>query len=355
MWPSLQIVFGLVLLVGGGELLVRGAARLAAAFKISPLVIGLTVVAFGTSAPELGVSLQAALSGKPDVAVGNVVGINIINVLLVLGASALVTPLVVSSQLVRWDVPLMIAASVAAWVMAVDGDVSRLEGAALFAALLIYIGFSIWKSRSESKKVIEEFAAEYGDPEKSRTSVDLLLILAGLTLLTLGSRLLVDGAVAIAVWMGVGELVIGLTIVATGTSLPEVVTSVVASYRGERDIAVGNVVGSNLFNILCVLGLTSLVSSTGVSVSPEAIAFDIPVMVAVAGICLPVFWIDGLIRRYEGALFLTYYVLYTTFLVLAANQSEWGGALGNVIKFVVVPATVLTLGLSWLQKPKPIS
>lgn len=340
------------MLVGGGEFLVRGAARLAAAFRISPLVIGLTVVAFGTSAPELGVSLQAALTGKPDVAMGNVIGSNIINVLLVLGASAVVTPLIVSSQLIRLDVPLMIAASVAVWIMGADGSVSRIEGAILFTALVIYIAFSIWKSRSESEKVMKEFAGEFGDPAKSNLLMDLVLILIGLGLLTIGSRWLVIGAVTIAERLGVGQLVIGLTIVATGTSLPEVVTSVVASYRGERDIAVGNVVGSNLFNLMCVLGLTSVVSSTGVAVSDEAIAFDIPVMVAVAVICLPIFWLDGVIQRYEGGLFLAYYVAYTTFLVLASTRPEWGDTFGTAMKYAVVPATLLTLALSFVRARK---
>lgn len=349
MWPAFQIFIGLVLLVGGGEFLVRGAARLAASFKISPLVIGLTVVAFGTSAPELGVSLQAALNGEPNVAVGNIIGSNIINVLLVLGASAIVTPLVVSSQLIRLDVPLMVAASLAVWIMGADGQVSRVEGGLLFATLLVYIAFSFWKSRTENKQVLDEFAAEYGDPEDGNVWKDLFLVAVGLGLLTIGSRVLVQGAVTVAKdVLGVDPLIVGLTIVAAGTSLPEVVTSVVASYRGERDIAVGNVVGSNLFNLLCVLGLTSIVSTTGVSVSDEAIAFDLPVMVAVAVICLPVFWLDKVITRYEGALFLVYYGLYTAFLVLIATRPGWGDTLGDAMKFVVVPATIITLGISLL-------
>ncbi|MDF1842611.1 MAG: calcium/sodium antiporter [Rubripirellula sp.] len=352
MWLALQIIFGFVLLVGGGESLVRGAARIAAAFKISPLVIGLTVVAFGTSAPELGVSLQAAFAGKPDVAIGNVVGSNITNVLLVLGTSALVAPLIVSSQLIRLDVPLMIAASLCVWGMGADGNISRVEGAVLFGILVIYIAFSIWKSRSENKAVVEGFAAEYGDPGQTSLLTDIALIVTGLALLTLGAGWLVDGAVTIAASLGVSELVISLTVIAVGTSLPEVVTSVVASYRGERDIAVGNVVGSNLFNLLCVLGLTSAVSSTGVSVTDEAIAFDMPVMVAVAVICLPIFWLEGVIRRHEGAMFLSYYLAYTTFLVLSATLPAWGDSFGNAMEFVVVPATLLTLGLSFYHARK---
>lgn len=356
LWIAGQIACGLLLLLGGGEFLVRGAVSLAAALKISPLVIGLTVVAFGTSAPELGVSLQAALSGNADVAVGNVVGSNIMNVLLILGASALVTPLVVSSQLIRLDVPLMIGACVAMWIMAASGTIERWEGALLFAALVVYILFSIRKSRSEHQDVVDEFALEYSE---SALGVGSLIkqigwIVLGLVLLGFGSNWLVGGAVTVATRLGVSELVIGLTVVAVGTSMPEAVTSVVASFRGQRDIAVGNVVGSNLFNVLCVLGLTSVVSPTGVPVADEAIAFDIPVMVAVAVLCFPIFLTGSVIRRWEGALFLTYLFAYTTFLVLAATRSPQGETFGQIVGFVVVPLTVFAIALSFYQsKRKP--
>ncbi len=351
MWVAGQMMIGFVLLAFGGELLVRGAATLASALRISPLVIGLTVVAFGTSAPELGVSLQSALSGNADVAVGNVVGSNIINVLLILGASALVTPLVVSSQLIRLDVPLMIAASLAMWAMAADGVIQRWEGGLLFASLVIYIVFCIRKSRSENQAVVDEFSEEYAHSVSGFRGLasQVGLIVVGLVLLGLGSRALVDGAITVATHLGVSELVIGLTIVAAGTSLPEAVTSVVASFRGQRDIAVGNVVGSNLFNILCVLGLTSTVSPSGVEVSDAAIGFDIPVMVAVAVICFPIFLTGGVIRRWEGALFLIYYVAYTTFLVLAATRSSLHTTLGQVMMWGVFPLTAIALAGSLLQ------
>ncbi len=347
MLVALQILLGLLLLVVGGELLVRGAAALASAFRISPLVIGLTVVAFGTSAPELGVSLQAALTGNADVAVGNVVGSNIVNILLVLGASAIITPLIVSSQLIRLDVPLMIAAAVAMWLMSLNGVISRVEGGVLFACLLVYIAGSIRASRRESAAVAEEFS-EYS---RSVTGIagtlsQVALFIGGLALLTLGSRWLVEGAITVATSLGVSQLVIGLTIVALGTSLPEVVTSVVASIRGQRDIAVGNVVGSNLFNVLCVLGLTSLVSPSGVPVSAQAVDFDIPVMVAVCVICLPIFISGSVIRRYEGALFLNYLVLYTLFLIVAATHPEDRAWFGRALIYAVVPLTGLTIGIS---------
>lgn len=344
-WVAGQILVGVVMLVCGGELLVRGAAALASACKISPLVIGLTVVAFGTSAPELGVSLQAAWSGNADVAVGNVIGSNITNVLLILGASALVTPLLVSSQLIRLDVPLMIAASVAMWAVSADGTVARWEGILLFIALVIYIVFCIRKSRSEHQQVVDEFAGEYtqGTSGMAFTVVQISLVLGGLVTLAIGSKALVSGAVSVASWLGISQLVIGLTVVAIGTSLPEAVTSVVASFRGQRDIAVGNVVGSNLFNILCVLGLTSAVSPNGVSVTQEAVSFDIPVMVAVAIICLPIFVSGRVIRRYEGALFLAYFVAYTIFLLIAASDPSLKNGFGPVMWFAVIPLTVFAL------------
>ena len=343
-----QLIVGLFLLVGGGELLVHGASAMAATFRVSPLVIGLTVVAFGTSAPELGVSLQAALTDNAEVAVGNVIGSNIINILLILGTSALVTPLLVSSQLIRIDVPLMIAASLAMWAVAADGTIARWEGMLLFAALLIYIVFCIRKSRSEEQEVVDEFAQEYSKSVRGWTAAlkQITLIIAGLILLGLGSHWLVDGAVTVATRLGVDELLIGLTIVSIGTSLPEIVTSVVASYRGERDIAVGNVVGSNLFNILCVLGLTGLVSPTGINVTDEAIVFDIPIMVAVAVLCFPIFLSGNVIRRHEAALFLIYYGIYTGFLIAAANNPDLKERFGSVVLYGVLPLTAFALFIS---------
>lgn len=327
----LLIVAGLVLLVWGGEWLVRGASALAARFHIPPLIIGLTVVAFGTSAPELGVSIQAAFSGAADVAVGNVVGSNIFNVLFILGISAMISPLVVSSQLIRFDVPLMIAVSVLSWALARDGLVSRVDGAILFLVLVGYILICIRFASRDSKAVREEFAAQYSSDDDATAASpgvysggpvwkSLLLIVVGLALLGLGSKWLVDGAVNIATWWGVSQLVIGLTIVAAGTSLPEVVTSIVATIRGQRDIAVGNVVGSNLFNLSCVLGLSGIVAPGGVPVSPTAVSFDIPVMILVAALCLPIFFTGRTIARWEGAVFFSGYIAYTTYMILSATN-----------------------------------
>jgi len=347
-WASTQIIVGLFLLVAGGEFLVRGASKLAVAMRISPLVIGLTVVAFGTSSPELAVSLQSAFAGNADIAMGNVVGSNIINVLLILGVSALIVPLIVHSQLVQRDVPVMIAASVLLLLLGLDGRIGRIDGAFLSTALLVYIFWCIRESRRESAAVQEEWG-HLQPGGKSSVVTEIGLILAGLVLLGIGSHGLVSGAVTVATYAGVSQLVIGLTIVAAGTSLPEVVTSIMAAWRGERDIAVGNVVGSNLFNILCVVGFSSVVAPNGITVADDALRFDIPVMIAVAIVCLPIFFNQHLITRWVGGLFLIYYVAYTTYVVLTAMKSHYQGTLGSVMTTYVIPLTTLTLIISTVR------
>ena len=341
-------VLGLVLLIGGAEILVRGASRLAVVAGISPLVVGLTVVAFGTSSPELMVGVQTAISGQSGLMVGNVVGSNIFNVLLILGVSALITPLVVAQQLIRWDVPLMIGLSLLVLIFVQDSSISRGECLILVAGLFAYVLFTIFQSRRESKAVQVEYAEAFGAPKSAQRTwpVDLLLVAGGLGGLALGSRWLVDGAVAFAETLGVSELVIGLTIVAAGTSLPEVATSVIASIRGERDIAVGNVVGSNIFNILAVLGVGGLFTRSGIAVSETAVAIDIPVMVAVAAICLPLFFTGSRISRWEGVLLLGYYVAYTAYLILAATQNVRLSVFADAMLYVVIPATLLVVGVT---------
>jgi cation:H+ antiporter len=340
------LIAGLVLLVIGAEILVRGASRLASSLGISPLVIGLTIVAFGTSAPEMAVSIGASWTGQADLALGNVVGSNIFNILLILGLSAVVAPLVVSQQLVRLDVPLMIAASIAVLLMGLDNKISRVDGLILFGTVLAYTFFLIRQSRRESSAVVhDQYDAEYSAKSDTRMQHirDLVFIVAGLALLVLGSRWLVDSAVQIAQYLGMTELVIGLTIVAAGTSMPELATSVIASLRGERDIAVGNVVGSNLFNLLAVLGLSSIVAPDGVQVADAALVFDIPVMIGVALICLPIFFTGYLISRFSGALFLFYYIAYTIYLLMAAQQHENLHTFGTAMVWFVMPATVIML------------
>ncbi len=352
MTPLLSFVVGLVALVAGAELLVRGASKLALSFGISPLVVGLTVVAFGTSSPELAVSVQSAWSGQVDIALGNVVGSNIFNVLFILGVSALIVPLLVAQQLIRQEVPIMIGASLLLFALAWDGGLSRWDGALLFGLLFVYTVFVIRQSRRESRSVEAEYAQEFGDGKgwDGHLPVQLLLIVGGLGLLVSGSNWLVDAAVVFAKQLGISELVIGLTIVAAGTSMPEVATSVIAAIRGERDIAVGNVVGSNTFNILCVLGVSSLVAPASLPVPQAMLSFDLPVMIAVALACLPIFFSGNLIARWEGALFLAYYVAYTAYLILAVQRHDALATYGFVMATVVLPLTAVTLAVvAWRE------
>jgi cation:H+ antiporter len=343
-------VAGLVFLVVGAELLVRGASRLAAVFGISPIVVGLTVVAFGTSAPELAVSVKSAFADQAGIALGNVVGSNIFNVLFILGLTALITPLTVSQRLIRLDVPLMIALSVTVLLFALNGVIGRVEGAVLVLALALYVGFAIVQSRRESPAVTGEYADEADRRGTGRWPTNVLLVVGGLVLLVLGASWLVDGAIRFAQALGISELVIGLTVVAAGTSLPEVVTSVVAAIRGERDIAVGNVVGSNLFNIMGVLGVTALIAPDGIGVSAAALNFDIPVMIAVAFACLPILFTGGVISRQEAVVLLGYYVAYTLYLVLAATHHDALTPFSSVMLYFVIPLTVVTLGVIAVQE-----
>jgi cation:H+ antiporter len=337
----LLIAGGFVVLVLGAEWLVRGASKLAAAAGVPSLVIGLTVVAFGTSAPELAVSVGSALAGSADIAVGNVVGSNIFNVLFILGLSAMAAPLIVSAQIVRIDVPIMIVASLLVWVLALDHAIGRVEGAILCALIVAYTVLQIREGRKNGADGGE--VAEGGG--KPPIPINVGFIVAGLVLLVFGSRVLLEGATGLARAMGVSELLIGLTIVAAGTSLPELATSVLAAIRGERDIAVGNVVGSNIFNLLSVLGLSAAVVPGGVAVAEGALSFDIPIMTAVAVACLPIFFRRHLIARWEGGVFVAYYIAYTLFLILDSTDHAALHGFRQAMMLFVLPLTVLTFGI----------
>lgn len=345
----LLFLAGLVLLLMGAELLVRGASRLALALGLAPIIVGLTVVSIGTSAPELAISVGSALSGTPDLALGNVVGSNIANVLLILGLVALIVPLVVHRQLVWLDVPLMIAASLLCFGMALDGRIARWEGGVLVACAIAYIVFLIRMARRHPEQVPTDPALSDAESAESAPKVGVgrqcLLMAAGLTLLIVGARLLVDAATQTASVLGLSDLVIGLTVVAVGTSLPEIATSILSAIRGQRDLAVGNIVGSNIFNLLLVLGATAMIASDGVPVSPAAMRFDLPVMTAVAVACLPIFFNGHRIARWEGALFLGYYIAYIAYLLLAAADHTALEDFRLVMQVVVMPLTVLTLGI----------
>lgn len=395
----LMLVAGLALLVVGGELLVRGASSVAAAFGISPLVIGLTVVAFGTSSPELAVSIQAGLAGNPDIAVGNVVGSNIFNVLLILGVCTLILPLLVSRQLVRREVPIMIGISFLLLFLAFDGKIGLLDGMLLFAGIVGYTGWSVIESRRETASAkgteesvtIDTIAAKSplwlggavavlalavagfffgwfnvavvgllaagatlfiagsllgksGTTKGGDIAHQVGFITVGLGTLMLGADYLIDSSTTIARSLGVSNLIIGLTIVAAGTSLPELATSIIATIRKERDIAIGNIVGSNIFNILGILGLSAIVTSGGLNVNPQVISFDLPIMIAVAVACLPIFFTGFTIARWEGVFFLGSYVAYTAFLILVATNNPARETFQNTMLLVL---SVVAVALGW--------
>lgn len=353
MMTLLLLALGLVLLILGAEGLVQGASRLAARLGLSPLIIGLTVVAFGTSAPELVVSLKAAFDGQAGIAMGNVVGSNIFNVLFILGVSALIVPLAVAQQLLRLDIPLMILLSLVVLAMALDGSIGRLDGGLLVLGLLAYTGFLLQHGRHQVPA--SESAVDSREASSRPGWYDALYIIGGLAMLVAGSRLFVDSAVTLAAWLGVSDQVVGLTLVAAGTSLPEVVTSIVAALRAQRDIAVGNVVGSNIFNLLGVLGLTGLIAPTSIAVPEAMLSLDLPVMVAVAVACLPICFTARAIGRWEGTVLLGYYVAYTAYLVLAATHHDALAGFNALMLYFVLPITALTLFVlvipEWRRRP----
>jgi cation:H+ antiporter len=410
-WFSIiaMLVGGLVLLVVGGELLVRGASKVASIFGISPLVIGLTVVAFGTSSPEMAVSIQAGLAGNPDIAVGNVVGSNIFNVLFILGACALVLPLLVSRPLIRREVPIMISVSLLLLLLSLDGRIGLFDGVLLFAGIVLYTVWSIVASRRETKAQQADGEAATVDTMEATSPrwlvaaiVALLLaivgyflswfnivvvgfvalgalifiagslfgkggstrggdiahqvgfIALGLGTLVLGADYLIDSSTAIARSLGVSDLIIGLTIVAAGTSLPEVATSIIATLRKERDIAIGNVVGSNIFNILGILGISAIVTPGGLNVNPLIINFDMPIMIAVALACLPIFFTGFTIARWEGVIFLGSYVAYTVFLILAATNNPAIETFANAMLLMLplIAATLIWTTVQSLRRPQ---
>jgi cation:H+ antiporter len=331
---------GLVLLVYGAEVLVRYASIFATRLRVPPLIVGLTIVAFGTSAPELAISTMASLDGQSDIALGNVIGSNVYNVLLILGVSALITPLVIGEQLVRVDVPVMVAVSVLTLILALDGDIDHIDGAAFCMLLIAYTAFHARQGHASAT-----VAEEHIEKPEGHVAKDIALMVVGLVLLVAGSRFFLDGAIALARLFGISELVIGLTIVSAGTSLPETATSIVAALRGHRDIAVGNVVGSNVFNVLGVLGVASLAAPGGIHVATSILVFDIPVMIAVAVACLPIFFPRNVIARWQGGVFVVYYILYVVYLVLDARGHDALDEFGAIMLEFVIPITALTFGI----------
>jgi cation:H+ antiporter len=346
------LVVGLVGLVGGAELLVRGAATIASRLGIAPVIIGLTVVAFGTSMPELAVSMSASFGGNVDVAFGNVVGSNIGNILLILGASAVVGGLAVQQRIIRFDIPLLVGVSAIVFAMSFDNTIGRLDGTVLFVGVVAYTGWLVRAARNERADVVAEYAdsvetLEAGAADRT-VLFDVGLVVAGLTVLVVGSQLLVGSATDIAEAAGVSDLVIGLTVVAIGTSLPELATSITAAVRGQRDIAVGNVIGSNLFNLMSVLGLTSMASSDGVPVADVSLRLDLPVMMAATVVLVPIVWNGFEIKRWEGLVLIAFYAVYVTYLVLDASDSSAAGVVGPAA-LIVAPLVAMTFAVTGVQ------
>jgi len=305
------LILGLITLFIGAEGLIRGASALALRVGITPLVVGLTVVAFGTSTPELVVSLKAALIGNSSISLGNVVGSNIANIALILGVASIIRPLNVHANVIRREIPIMIGVSILLIVLLIDGELSIIDGLIFVIGIITYTIANVAMARKEKNTEVEKEFNE-GLKTKLGVSVSLIFIVGGLGLMILGANLFVISSISIAKAIGVSDAIIGLTIVAVGTSLPELITSIVAAYKNESDIAIGNVVGSNIFNILGILGLTSLViplSSSGISY------VDLAVMVFTAMILLPLSKTGFKITRLEGALLVIGYLVYVYYLL----------------------------------------
>jgi cation:H+ antiporter len=353
-------ISGLLILSLGAEIFVRGASRLASMMGISPLIIGLTVAAFGTSAPEVAVVVRAGFEGQGELAFGNIIGSNISNFLLILGLSSIAAPLVVSKRLYNLEIPLLLGITSIVLVLGFNGNISSFEGILLLFGSAFYTLFVIWKCRKEGRAKDEKKKNLNVKQEKRSADIErslfirkawkpLLLIAAGLVGLILGAGWLVDSASEIARFFGVSELIIGLSIVAIGTSLPELATAVAAGLRGERDLAIGNVVGSNLFNLLFVLGVGAVTVPGGIPVPPSSISFDIPVLLAVTAACLPIFFTEYKIDRLEGILFLSCYAAYLFYLFLFSTQHDLLPAFSTLMVRYILPPTALLLLLFMMR------
>lgn len=311
--PILLLLCGFVLLGVGAEVLVSGSSRLAMRMGIAPIIIGLTIVAFGTSAPELAVSIEAATNGRSAIALGNIIGSNIANIGLILGITALISPIQIEAQLIKRQIPLMIAVSVLLCLLLIDGEVGVIDGILLTLGLAGFLFVSYRRSDSEVSTLEAPLAGTPAQSGSTHTILNIGFIIGGLALLIAGSHVFVESAITLAHLFGVSEAVIGLTVVAIGTSIPELATSVIAAMRKQSDIAIGNVVGSNLFNILGILGVTALISS----ISALDISFiDLGVMLIFACALLPLARSNFVLSRIEGGMLLVGYAGYITYLVV---------------------------------------
>jgi cation:H+ antiporter len=315
---TLKCIVGLGILSVAAEFLVRSSVSISKALHISPLIIGLTVVAFGTSAPELAVSALAALKGQGDIAMGNVVGSNVFNLLVIVGLSALFRPILIHQQLMRFDLPVMAVITLIVAGMSYTGNLGGLEGSLLLVGLALYIGIQIYLSRRTPDPEVDLNLEEI--PAKNLWVVSGIWALS-LIALIFGSRWFVEGASGLALAFGVSEVIVGLTLVAFGTSLPEVATSVTAALKGQGDLAIGNAVGSNIFNILGVLGVSALIAPNGLTVAPEILSRDLPVLLATSLMVFPLFWSCRRLDRWEGGILVGAYFVYTLLLYFSTQLS----------------------------------
>jgi cation:H+ antiporter len=337
--PILWFIAGLIALIGGAELMVRSVSKLAVRLGISKLIIGLTVVAFGTSAPELAVSIQAGVDGNTDLMLGNIVGSNITNTLLILGISALVIPLKVHTSLIKADLPIMIGITILVYFLAMNGFIYFWECVLLTTILIVYLIYLI-RNRGET-----EFTSirEGSNQETGSIILHIVLTVTGLVALVAGARWLISSSLVFAEIAGVSELVIGLTVVAIGTSLPEIVVALVAAIKGERDIAVGGVIGSNILNFLAVLGVSGLFIPGSIPVQESMVSFDLVILIGASILCIPIFYTGHKIVRWEGALFLFFYFSYIFYLFLSTTAHDFLSIFINIMTWFVLPVTVLTV------------
>lgn len=350
-YVAFELIIGLLALTGGASVFVDGASGLAKRLHIPPVVIGLTVVALGTSAPEIGVNAVAALSGQPALAVGNVLGSNILNILVVLGLCALYMPLVVTAQVVRLDVSVMVGATLLLWLLALDGHIATMEAILLVVVLGVYTALQlVLASRTRRSKLAaqENGGADEALPPERPLLIQIGSVAVGAVLLVVGADWLVSGATAIARALEVDDRIIGLTVVAIGTSLPELAASLIATLKGERDIAIGNVVGSNIYNVLAVVGFTGIIATDGIAVPSAALALDFPVVMGATLACLPIFFSGFRIERWEGALFLASYAFYASYLILDASGHSWAPRIAESTP-VILSVTVVAAVVIWLR------
>lgn len=343
----LWFIVGLVALIGGAELMVRSVSRLAVSAGISKLVIGLTVVAFGTSAPELAVSIQAGVSGQTDIMIGNIVGSNLTNILLILGLSALVIPLKVHKTLIKIDLPFLISITILVYVLGLNGIFTIWECLLLTVILVIYL-FYLFRQKGE----VDIPLAADGNVKKHSVPKDLFLLVVGFAGLILGARWIVSSAIIFAEMAGVSELVIGLTVVAIGTSLPEVVISLLAAFKGEKDIAVGNIIGSNILNFLAVLGVSGMFIPEAIPIQQSLLDVDLLLLIAATVLCFPIFFTGRRISRWEGAVFLLLYISYLLYQFLVASENEVLDVFMAMMLYFVFPMILILVTTAFIAEAK---